>query len=368
MKQEFRRMFATAIMATMLLATGLCVISCAQSTSPIKPEAEFSFAFSGDSRDCGDVIMPAIASQVNKSGAAFYWHLGDFRAMYAIDRDVKEQASYKKEPPSLLEYYANIAWNDFLNQQIKPITIPVYLTPGNHEFLYPDVDYPKDARPIDGITPKSRSDYRMTFSPYMPPGSKQTYFHWTKGSVDFIALDNATDDQFDDDQLKWFEEVMHRDESDSSIKTIVVGMHEALPQSIASNHSMDQAEPKARANGNRVYDLLLSAQYSGKFVYVLASHSHYFMDGIFNNRPAKERLRGFIVGTAGAVRYRLPPNAGIADKAKTDIYGYMIARIRANGEVEFRFHEIHESQVPKETSKHYDSKFVHWCFARNSKP
>jgi hypothetical protein len=44
--------------------------------------------FSGDSRNCGDVVMPSIAAGAVKDEAAFYWHLGDFRAMYGIDEDM----------------------------------------------------------------------------------------------------------------------------------------------------------------------------------------------------------------------------------------------------------------------------------------
>ena len=46
------------------------------------------FAVSGDSRNCGDIVMPAIASGVVHDGAAFYWHLGDFRAIYKFDEDM----------------------------------------------------------------------------------------------------------------------------------------------------------------------------------------------------------------------------------------------------------------------------------------
>jgi hypothetical protein len=42
----------------------------------------FRFAVSGDSRNCGDIAMPAIAAGVRKDGAQFYWHLGDYRAIY----------------------------------------------------------------------------------------------------------------------------------------------------------------------------------------------------------------------------------------------------------------------------------------------
>ena len=50
--------------------------------------AQLKFAVSGDSRNCGDVIMPLIAADAHKQGAQIYWHLGDLRAMYDIDQDM----------------------------------------------------------------------------------------------------------------------------------------------------------------------------------------------------------------------------------------------------------------------------------------
>ena len=50
------------------------------------------FAVSGDSRDCGDLIMPKIAHSIaakrKQLRLKFYWHLGDFRALYRIDCDL----------------------------------------------------------------------------------------------------------------------------------------------------------------------------------------------------------------------------------------------------------------------------------------
>jgi hypothetical protein len=49
---------------------------------------DWKFAVSGDSRNCGNIVMPAIAHGVLQSGATFYWHLGDFRAIYTFDEDL----------------------------------------------------------------------------------------------------------------------------------------------------------------------------------------------------------------------------------------------------------------------------------------
>src|SRR6266478_8883658 len=46
----------------------------------------WSFAVSGDSRNCGDIVMPGIAEGVRADKAQFYWHLGDYRANYGFDR------------------------------------------------------------------------------------------------------------------------------------------------------------------------------------------------------------------------------------------------------------------------------------------
>jgi len=43
---------------------------------------------SGDSRNCGDFVMPAIAVKVKAEGDTFYWHLGDFRWMSQQDEDM----------------------------------------------------------------------------------------------------------------------------------------------------------------------------------------------------------------------------------------------------------------------------------------
>ena len=50
--------------------------------------SEWTFAVSGDSRNCGDFVMPAIAAKVKAEKDAFYWHLGDFRAYQRPDQDL----------------------------------------------------------------------------------------------------------------------------------------------------------------------------------------------------------------------------------------------------------------------------------------
>src|SRR5882672_2273759 len=56
-----------------------------------KDKSEWSFVVSGDSRNCGNVVMPAIAAGAEKNGAVFYWHLGDLRAIYTTDEDYQHE-------------------------------------------------------------------------------------------------------------------------------------------------------------------------------------------------------------------------------------------------------------------------------------
>ncbi|PYV60563.1 MAG: hypothetical protein DMG95_13960, partial [Acidobacteria bacterium] len=161
---------------------------------------------------------------------------------------------------------------------------------------------------------------------------------------------------------------------DESVRTIVVGMHEALPESISANHSMNEY-PSGTETGRRVYQMLLKMQNdSHKFVYVLASHSHYFMEGIFNTPYWKANggeLPGWIVGTAGAERYPLPPAAKDAKIAKTNVYGYLVGTVNPEGEpagtIKFKFEELKEDSIPADVVQRFTKPFVHECFEDNRK-
>jgi len=329
--------------------------------------APWKFAVSGDSRNCGDVVMPAIAAGVKKARPLFYWHLGDFRKIAGIDEDIQHQPEHLAKPLSISEYH-DIAWKDFIRSQVGPFgTLPVYLAIGNHET----------------VEPKTRAEYLVQFRSWLDVPrlraqrlrddpvdlEPKTYYHWIEHGVDFISLDNATEDQFDAAQISWFERTLLSDSADSRIRTLVVGMHEALPESISANHSMDQSVTGIES-GRRVYADLLKAQNDEhKRVYVLASHSHYFMDGIFNTEYWREHggvLPGWIVGTAGAQRYALPPDAGAAHEARTNVYGFLLATVDPDGQIQFDFQQLNEQDVPAAVTRQYAPEFVHWCFAENS--
>jgi len=330
-------------------------------------QAPWQFAVSGDSRNCGDVVMPAIAAQVLKEHPAFFWHLGDFRKIYDFDEDMQHQSEHRAAPMTMGDYQDQ-AWDDFLKNQIAPFgELPVFLGIGNHET----------------VPPKHRDEYIAQFADWLDapvlraqrladnPNDHllRTYYHWIEGDVDFIFLDNATLDQFNKKQMAWFESVLNRDASDPAVRAIVVGMHRALPENITGKHGMNES-PVGTASGRRVYQDLLKAQNEAhKRVYVLASHSHYYMAGIFDSDYWREHggvLPGWIVGTGGAQRYPLPRQADRAKAAETNVYGYLLATVQPDGEIRFDYQRLKESDEPAAVTGDYTPEFVHWCFAENA--
>src|SRR6202051_1326475 len=307
------------------------------------------FLASGDSRNCGDVVMPGIAETAKKNQAAFYWHLGDLRLTTNFDEDIAHQPEHIAKPLSITEY-GNIEWADYIESQISPFgSIPFFLGIGNHETVPPY---------------KTREDFLLQFADWLDSAAlhaqrlkddpadyrMKTYFHWIDRGVAVYYLDSATAEQFDAAQLRWFERTLAKDLANPSITTIVTGMHKALPESISAGHSMNES-PTGIESGRRVYaDLLRARDEAHKRVYVLASHSHYFMDGIFNTDYWKQHggvLPGWIVGTAGAVRYPLPPNTSDAHGALVNTYGSLVGTVEPSGEINFQFEKIEENDVPE---------------------
>jgi hypothetical protein len=318
--------------------------------------------------------MPAIAAAAKNDGAVFYWHLGDYRAIHKCDEDYLAEGNSHHEgcdSPTFAKYLSS-AWDDFIAHQLdvfKLVNIPVYLAPGNHET----------------IPPKTHEEYLKKFADYLDtPGLKVqrlqdnplakapvSYSHWVRDGVDFISLDNALDDAYSEAQLNWFFSVLLRDEGDANIRSVVVGMHEALPDSFAADHSMCQSTD-GRASGRAVYRALVHAQQvAHKHVYVLASHSHFFLANIFNTSYWKDPknsgtvLPGWIVGTAGAVRYKLPLDLPPDTAQGVHVYGYLNGKVAADGTITFAFHQLDEEALQQARSKDYTPEFVSQCFRDN---
>jgi len=350
------------------------------------PEGTWRFIVSGDSRNCGDVVMPAIAAQsLERYQPSFYWHLGDLRAIYKIDEDMAAAAQKAGQYLSCESYHKS-AWQDFIDRQVVPFgTTRFYLGIGNHEVIPPKsvgefssqfkdwlltprlLMQSQDMGEIAGA--KSGACQKIAARPYL---SATPYYLWVRGRVDFIYLDNSSG-VFPSDQLDWFDCTLERALHNNGISTVVVGMHEALPSSRASDHAMCDdaiADPPRKKesceSGKHVYDALVEFQ-NTKRVYVLASHSHFYMKGIFDNQSPGNRLDGWIVGTAGAVRYALPSGAQPGPDAKTDVYGYLLGTVQQDGKIDFKFQQVEESDLVGEVRQQYPPALISWCFAKNSR-
>jgi hypothetical protein len=349
-----------------------------------QPSEAWRFVVSGDSRNCGDVVMPAIAAGAKKDGAKFYWHLGDLRAIYDFDQDIKRIAERPQKPLRISGYHG-LAWDDFIENQIVPFEakdIPFYVGIGNHEVIPPKtreqfviqfadwLDAPvlrnqrlEDNRKLqEELRKEKREDDRKS---NRNDRQLKTYYHWKQGVVDFIYLDNASPEQFDDEQLNWFKRVLKNDGDDQSILTVVVGMHKALPWSVSCDHSMNESGEGQRS-GEKVYEALLDLQKRNKKVYVLASHSHYVMSDIFQTDHWKNNvLDGWIVGTAGAERYPLP-KAAVPANSRTNVYGYLLGTVDLKGKIRFDFTELKPGDIPKEVKERYTESWINEaCFAGN---
>ena len=342
----------------------VCLIACSGAWIAAAQQT-WHFAVSGDSRNCGDVVMPAIAKAAAADGVHFYWHLGDFRAIYMFDEDYRQE-HISSGAPTIRDYLAG-AWPDFIDNQLKPFDkTPVFLAFGNHELIAPKTRPELIAQFADWLNAAPIREQRLRDDP--KDHTVRGYYHWIEDSIDFITLDNASPGQFDAAQTAWIQNLLKRDKEDAGVRAVVVGMHEALPESISIGHSMEQS-PEGIESGRKVYGWLLDLKQS-KPVYVLASHSHFFMDGIFNTEYWRAHggvLPGWIIGTAGAVRYELPATASDAKAAKTHVYGYMLATVSASktDPVRFSFHELQESDVPQDVTARFTSAFVHECWTAN---
>jgi hypothetical protein len=265
------------------------------------------------------------------------------------------------------EVYFASAWLDYVANQIRPfekVGVPFVLGVGNHET----------------IAPKSKAAFQRDFKEWltqdriqqqrerdrskgMPSSDGDTYFHFIEKNVDFIYLDNSEAGDrdshvpdptkgFSKDQLDWFGKVLQSDLATPSVKTIIVGMHAALPFSRFRDHAMDET-CSSFCSGIKAYNLLAQAKTKGKKVYVFASHSHYFQTDIYDTPEHQGNvLPGWIVGTGGAEQYQ-----------QLIRYGYLRVTVKPDGSVLPEFVDVgreSHSVVPRESPELLD-----YCFEKN---
>jgi len=320
--------------------------------APAAPPSSWYFAVSGDSRDCGDVIVPRIASAVAarraEAPAQFFWHLGDFRRTSDLDCDVATRLAPSFDcktrgnqdevlPRDAMGPYLDSEWDDFLERQVRPFgALPVFLTVGNHELYSERTRDEYRAKFRRQLTQEPIHRQRLLDKKAGLPGMEgDTYYRFQMRGVDFLDLDNG-DRSFSKEQMIWVARVLAADAKDPSITTIVAGMHAALPFSKQRRHAMEDT-CAGFCSGMHVYDLFVRASRGllvpggkPKRVYLFASHAHSFdADAYDTPEHAGRVLPGWIVGTAGAEQYRTPLT-----------YGYLEVEVRGDGEVVPRFREV----------------------------
>lgn len=344
----------------------IAVLCLSIATSLHAQDGVWHFAVSGDSRNCGDIVVPAIAADATAKGAQFYWHLGDLRAIYDFDVDIVKAKDRAGKPPLTISAYEQLAWNDYIQHQLAAFgDMPVFLGIGNHEIIAPKERTQFIIQFADWLDTPVLREQRLKDDPN--DHALKTYYHWIRDGIDFVYLDN-TGNEVDRLQLAWFERVIERDAKDGAVRAIVVGMHVPLPDSLSYAHSMSDT-PQGEQSGRRVYAGLLKVRSGGKKVFVLASHSHFYIANIFNSEYWKEHggiLPGWIVGTAGAFRYKLPSTASQADAALTDVYGYLLGTVHPGGKVDFAFQQIKRTDVPQAVKDRYAPEVIDECFSGNS--
>lgn len=350
------------VILALLLA--LCAAASLGAQEQPNSAASWKFAVSGDSRNCGDIVMPAIAQGVRRDEVSFYWHLGDYRAIYTFDEDYLHT-----HPASTISNYFAAAWPDFIQHQLQPFgDLPVFLEMGNHELVPPMTKGQYIAQFADWLNQPVLQRQRLADNPN--DHVLKTYYHWIERGVDFISMDNASAEEFDAGQMNWLQGILAKDAKDRSVRAVVLGMHAALPDSLSAGKSMNDSVQE-QSSGRTVYAQLVAFRHkTQKNVYVVASHSHFVMNNIYATacHASEDVLPGWIVGSAGAVRYRLPKEHAAATVAMTDVYGYLLAAVAPDGNITFEFKEVKEPEVPASVVNEFSREQVNWCFTQNKAP
>src|SRR5258705_310106 len=168
------------------------IAASAQTATP-PPPTSWNFVVAGDSRNCGDVVMPAIAAGASKDGAKFYWHLGDWRAIYTFDEDMVQVATMAKKPLMVQDYLLS-AFQDAIDNQIKPFEnkgIPVYAGIGNHETIWPMTRTAYVTAFYGYLNMPDIPNQRWLYDPHTFQSPIQPSFHIGNDRVDCNALDRA---------------------------------------------------------------------------------------------------------------------------------------------------------------------------------
>jgi hypothetical protein len=267
-----------------------------------------------------------------------------------------------------MDSYLKAAWDDFAQNQVAPFgQMPFLLGIGNHEVIGRTRDqFVAHFRTLLDIDPIRRQ--RETDDPN--DHTVRPYYHWRAPGTDLINLDNAFS-VFDQAQSDWTMKVIAADEADSEVKVLLVGMHESLPDGYSQDHSMNQGADKGKS-GRAIYRRLLEfRRKTGKQVHVFSSHSHYYLEDIYNTGSWQSSggvLPGTLIGTAGAQHFSVPPEVKSFAAWAENQYGYALVRVDPNGgtrAVDVRFVPVKRQDISAAAISKFGRNAVDFCFSQN---
>jgi hypothetical protein len=89
------------------------------------------------------------------------------------------------------------------------------------------------------------------------------------------------------------------------------------------------------------------------------------MDDVYHTPYWKDQvLPGWIVGTAGAVRYRLPADLPSGAISRTDVYGYLLGTVMSDGSIRFAFQETTLDDL-RRANPGKAASLIQWCYSEN---
>lgn len=246
----------------------------------------FSFVVLGDTRS-GDDKYRKIVSLVMERKPDFIVNTGDM----IIKPGNKEQ------------------WANFWEMS-KPITVPYFLTVGNH-----------DAHPKVTLSEK-------TYKQEVDLPGNELYYTFVAGNSRFIVLDSNLDDEekkITGEQFKWLEAVL----ANSTQKHKFIFLHHPLYTDLGKGHHAHDSIDKYPESRDRLEALL--AKY--KVYAIFAGHEHYY------ERRTVAGIIHIITGGGGAPIYDREEDGGYHHYVSVVVDGDKVSGevVDINGKVRDRF-------------------------------
>jgi 3',5'-cyclic AMP phosphodiesterase CpdA len=192
----------------------------------------------------------------------------------------------------------------------KPITVPYFLTVGNH-----------DANPKIPLSEK-------TFKAQVDLPGNELYYSFVAGNSLFIVLDSYMDDQekrIIGEQFKWFETVL----ANSTQKHKFVFLHHPLYTDLGKGHHAHDSLDRYPESRDRLESLFAKH----KVDVVFAGHEHYYQ------RRMVDGIVHVITGGGGAPMYDREEDGGFFHFVRVTVDGDTVSGevIDINGKVRDRF-------------------------------